>query len=70
MPLKPSIQEAEAEASLYVSGQPGLHRELQEIQGYTEKPCFELPPPKKFISWHPVTHSPISRKTICYPVTI
>ena len=42
--FNPSTQETEAGGSLH-SGQPGLQSELQNNQGYTEKPC--RPPPKK-----------------------
>ena len=30
-----------------VRGQPGLQSDFQDIQGYTEKPCLNHPPPKK-----------------------
>jgi hypothetical protein len=33
------IQEAEAGGSW---GQPGLHNEFQDSQGYTEKPCLKV----------------------------
>jgi hypothetical protein len=36
-----SIQEAEAEGSLWVPGQPGLQSEFQNYQGYTKKPCLK-----------------------------
>lgn len=36
-----STQEAEAGESLWVQGQPGLHSEFLDSQGYTEKPCLE-----------------------------
>ena len=38
-----STPEAEAEAggSLPIRGQPGLHREFQDGQDYTEKPCLK-----------------------------
>lgn len=35
--FSPSTQEAEASRSLQVQGQPGLHREFQDSQGYEEK---------------------------------
>jgi hypothetical protein len=31
----------EAEAGRFFQGQPGLQSELQDSQGYTEKPCLE-----------------------------
>ena len=43
----PSIQEAEAGGSLCVGGQPNLHREFQDTQGYMEKPCLKKPKKKK-----------------------
>jgi hypothetical protein len=38
--LNPSMQEAEAGGSLRIWGQPGLQSELQDSQGYTEKPSL------------------------------
>lgn len=43
----PSTQEAETGESLKVQGQPTLQSELQDIQDYTEKPCFEKIKKKK-----------------------
>lgn len=34
-------QQSEAGGSLQVRGQPGLHRELQDSQGYVERPCLK-----------------------------
>ena len=39
--LNPSTQDAEAFASLRVQDQPGLHKELQAIQGYTVRLYFK-----------------------------
>jgi hypothetical protein len=39
--FNPSTWEEEAGGSLEVQGQPGLQREFQDSQGYTEKPCLE-----------------------------
>jgi hypothetical protein len=39
--FNPSNSEAEASGCLRVQGQPGLHKEFQDSQGYTEKPCLE-----------------------------
>ena len=36
-PFDSSISEAEAGRFLWVQGQPGLHREFQDSQGYMEK---------------------------------
>jgi hypothetical protein len=33
------------QVDFWVRGQPGLQSEFQDSQGYTEKPCFEKPPP-------------------------
>jgi hypothetical protein len=33
----------------WVQGQAGLQSEFQDSQGYTEKPCLEPPPHKKYI---------------------
>lgn len=33
-------QQSEAGGSLQVRGQPGSHRELQDSQGYVERPCL------------------------------
>jgi hypothetical protein len=35
------------QADFWVWGQPGLHSEFQDSQGYTEKPCLEKPKKKK-----------------------
>ena len=45
--FNPSTQEAEAGRSLWVPGQPGLQSELQDSQGYTEKPYLEKPKKEK-----------------------
>ena len=37
----PSTQEAESSGSLWVQDQPGVHSELQDSQGYAEKPCLK-----------------------------
>lgn len=37
--FNPSTQEAEAGKSLQIPDQAGLQTELQDSQGYTEKPC-------------------------------
>jgi hypothetical protein len=42
--FNPSTWEAEAGG---FRGQPGLQSELQDSQGYTEKPCLEKPKKKK-----------------------
>ena len=40
--FNPSTREAEAgQADFWVRGHPGLQSELQDNQGYTEKPCLE-----------------------------
>ena len=44
--FNPSIWEAE-EGNFWVRGQPGLQREFQDSQGYTEKPCLEKPKNQK-----------------------
>lgn len=31
-------------ADFWVRGQPCLHSEFQDSQGYIERPCFSLPP--------------------------
>ena len=38
--FNPNTQEAEAGQSLGVQGQPGLHSEFQDSQGYTETRCL------------------------------
>jgi hypothetical protein len=40
--FNPSTWEAEAGGFL-IQGQPGLQSELQDSQGYTEKPCLKKP---------------------------
>jgi hypothetical protein len=35
------------QADFWVWGQPGLQSELQDSQGYTEKPCLEKPKKKQ-----------------------
>jgi hypothetical protein len=44
--FNPSTREAEAGRFLS-SSQPGLQSELQDSQGYTEKPCLEKQKKKK-----------------------
>jgi hypothetical protein len=44
--FNPSTREA-WQADFWVRGQPGLQSELQDSQGYTEKPCLEKPKKKK-----------------------
>jgi hypothetical protein len=44
--FNPSTWEAEASEFLS-SSQPGLQSEIQDSQGYPEKPCLEPPPQKK-----------------------
>ena len=36
--LSPSTQEAEADRSLWIRGQPGVQSEFQDSQNYTEEP--------------------------------
>jgi hypothetical protein len=45
-PLIPALRR-QRQADFWVRGQPGLHSEFQDSQGYTEKPCLDPPPPKK-----------------------
>jgi hypothetical protein len=46
-PLIPALGR-QRQGDFWVRGQPGLQSELQDSQGYTEKPCLEPPiPPKK-----------------------
>ena len=40
MPLIPSLG-WQKQADFWVRGQPGLHSEFQDSQGYTEKPCLK-----------------------------
>jgi len=40
MPLIPELRR-QRQADFWVQGQPGLQREFQDRQGYTEKPCLE-----------------------------
>ena len=49
----PSTQEAEAGGSLCVQGQPGLHREFQDGQGYIVRPCLkkQTKSPRKDVSF-------------------
>jgi hypothetical protein len=44
-PLKEGKREARKQrpADFWVRGQPGLQSEFQDSQGYTEKPCLEIP---------------------------
>jgi hypothetical protein len=37
------------QADFWVRGQPGLQSEFQDSQGYTEKPCLEKKPNKKYV---------------------
>jgi hypothetical protein len=39
-PLIPALGR-QRQADFWVRGQPGLQSELQDSQGYTEKPCLE-----------------------------
>jgi hypothetical protein len=41
-PLIPALGRQRQE-DFWVQGQPGLQSELQESQGYTEKPCLKKP---------------------------
>jgi hypothetical protein len=43
--FNPSTREAEAGG--FLSSRPGLQSELQDSQGYTEKPCLEKTKKKK-----------------------
>ena len=45
-PLIPAIGR-QRQADFGVRGQPGLHGEFQDSQGYTEKPCLEKTENKK-----------------------
>jgi hypothetical protein len=40
MPLIPALGR-QKQVAFWVRGQPGLQSELQDTQGYTEKPCLE-----------------------------
>ena len=40
VPLIPALGR-QRQADFLVQGQPGLQREFQDSQGYTEKPCLE-----------------------------
>jgi hypothetical protein len=43
-----NLSTGEAETGRFlIRGQPGLQSELQDNQGYTEKPCLEKPKKKK-----------------------
>jgi flagellar biosynthesis/type III secretory pathway M-ring protein FliF/YscJ len=46
MPLIPALGR-QRQANFWVRGQPGLQSELQENQGYTEKPCLEKTKPNQ-----------------------
>ena len=46
VPLIPALGR---QADFWVRGQPGLQREFQDSQGYTEKPCLEKTKKKKKI---------------------
>jgi hypothetical protein len=39
--FNPITWEAEASSSLWVQGQPGLHNEFQDSQGYKVRPCLK-----------------------------
>ena len=41
------VEHTRDSTSLCVQGQPGLQREFQDSQGYTEKPCLKKPKKKK-----------------------
>jgi hypothetical protein len=41
MPLIPALGR-QRQADFWVWGQPGLQSELQDNQGYTEKPCLKI----------------------------
>jgi hypothetical protein len=41
-PLIPALGR-QRQADFWVLGQPGLQSELQDSQGYTEKPCLKKP---------------------------
>ena len=41
-PLIPALGR-QRRADFWVQGQPGLHSEFQDSQGYTEKPCLKKP---------------------------
>jgi hypothetical protein len=43
-PLIPALRR---QMDFWVRGQPGLQSELQDSQGYTEKPCLEKPKKKR-----------------------
>jgi hypothetical protein len=45
--FNPSTLEPEAGGFLSSRGQPGLQSELQDSQGYTEKPCLKKQTNKK-----------------------
>jgi hypothetical protein len=40
MPVIPALGR-QKQADFWVRGQPGLHSEFQDSQGYTEKPCLK-----------------------------
>jgi hypothetical protein len=46
MPLIPALGRQRQE-NFWVQGQPGLQSELQDSQGYTEKPCLKKKKKKK-----------------------
>jgi hypothetical protein len=45
-PLIPALGR-QRQADFWVRGQPGLQREFQDSQGYTEKPCLKKPKTNK-----------------------
>jgi hypothetical protein len=46
MPFIPALRR-QKQVDFCVPGQPGLHSEFQDSQGYTEKSCLEKPKKKK-----------------------
>ena len=51
MPLIPALGK-QREADFSVQGQPGLQREFQDSQGYTEKHCLKKQQQQKIHSWY------------------
>jgi hypothetical protein len=49
-PLIPALGR-QRQVDFWVQGQPGLQSELQDSQGYTEKPCLEKTKKKKKVLW-------------------
>jgi hypothetical protein len=50
MPLIPALGR-QRQKDFWVRGQPGLQSELQDSQGYTEKPYLEKPKKKKLVKF-------------------